>query len=156
MEKNINSIRNKNRRKNNSISLTEEHEKELQKIKLYNDFYFEVNDGWFKILKELGEKISDYCEINEVPLPKLNQIKTKFGSLRFYYTDENNDENIRKMVTNTEMISDSICEICGDKGKNMVDFRLVITVCDKHTKDNFLTMEEHKKEMEKKRYVSKN
>ena len=46
---------------------------------------FECKQGWYNLIYDLGSKISGYCIHNNIPIPAINQIKEKFGTLRFYY-----------------------------------------------------------------------
>jgi len=82
------------------------------------------------VAKEYGDKglgaeyIKDRCEelmknplrdIPElVPQVTLDQVKEKFGTLRFYYTG--GDEYISGMVTMAEAMSGCTCEGCGNLG----------------------------------------
>ena len=45
----------------------------------------------------------------------INQVKEKFGSLRFYHIG--GSPEFRGMVTMAEMLSSSMCERCGDRGE---------------------------------------
>ncbi len=59
----------------------------------------------------------------------IEQIKEKFGGLRFYY--HGGDNHIDGMVTMAEVWAGQTCETCGDKGKRR-DGGWVRTLCDKH------------------------
>jgi hypothetical protein len=50
-----------------------------------------------------------------VPQVTLDQVKEKFGTLRFYYTG--GDDYIRGMVTMAEAMSGTTCEECGNPGE---------------------------------------
>jgi hypothetical protein len=50
-----------------------------------------------------------------VPQVTLDQVKEKFGTLRFYYTG--GDDYIRGMVTMAEAMSGCTCESCGNPGE---------------------------------------
>jgi hypothetical protein len=50
-----------------------------------------------------------------VPQVTLDQVKEKFGGLRFYYTG--GDEHIRGLVSMAESMSEVTCEVCGSPGK---------------------------------------
>ena len=100
---------------------------------------FECGDGWFNILNQLMSNIQHHIdwkekqrnwaitfnskakpeEFREVPesIPQvtLDQVKEKFGGLRFYYTG--GDEHIRGLVSMAESMSEVTCEICGSPGK---------------------------------------
>lgn len=69
------------------------------------------DDGWYKLLDELLEKIEaysiDYPDVDKV---KFIQIKEKFGGLRAYCYG--GDESTDKMIREVEEKSRSICETC--------------------------------------------
>jgi hypothetical protein len=83
------------------------------------------------VAREYGDKglgaeyIKDRCEelmknpLRDVPelVPQviLDQVKEKFGTLRFYYSG--GDEYIHGMVTMAEAMSGCTCEGCGNPGK---------------------------------------
>ncbi len=79
---------------------------------------FECKDGWFELIDQLCESIQNY--INDNPNHKIQQvraeqIKEKYGSLRFYYSG--GDELIEGMVWLAGSMSLHICEQCGAKGE---------------------------------------
>ena len=81
--------------------------------------------------KRLAEIVAgDFRTVPEsIPQVTLDQVKEKFGTLRFYYTG--GDEYIRGMVTMAEAMSGTTCETCGNVGK----FRgksWFYTSCDEH------------------------
>jgi hypothetical protein len=88
---------------------------------------FECGDGWFNILDQLMSNIQHYTDWNntnfekgytqykQVPQVTLDQVKEKFGTLRFYYTG--GDDRISGMVTMAESMSAVTCETCGNPGK---------------------------------------
>jgi len=53
-------------------------------------------------------------EIKECPQVTLDQVKEKFGTLRFYYTG--GDDYIRGLVSMAESMSGVTCETCGKPG----------------------------------------
>ena len=67
-----------------------------------------------------------------VPQVTLDQVKEKFGTLRFYYTG--GDDYVRGLVSMAEAMSGVTCEQCGAPG----DLRgqgWLYTACDAHTKE---------------------
>ena len=100
---------------------------------------FECGDGWFNILDQLMSNIQHHIDWKEkqrswairfnstappedmrpvpesIPQVTLDQVKEKFGGLRFYYTG--GDEHIRGLVSMAESMSEVTCEICGSPGK---------------------------------------
>ena len=82
-------------------------------------FTFYVADGWFDVLWAL----SDDLECMGLALPvrsKLNvqQVKEKFGALRFYVTHA--PEEIRQRIQTAQADSERTCELCGQPGQIMV------------------------------------
>jgi len=81
---------------------------------------FECGDGWFTLLDHLMGNIQNHIDWTNrnsevVQQVTLDQVKEKFGSLRFYYTG--GDDYIRGMVTMAESMSGVICEECGAQAK---------------------------------------
>lgn len=95
---------------------------------------FECGDGWYNILNQLMGNIQHHIDGNnsrrelllknnphnikipeEVVQVTLDQVKEKFGTLRFYYTG--GDEKIRGMVIMAEAMSGTTCESCGNPGE---------------------------------------
>lgn len=144
--------------KNNLNKLSLEQRNKLHSYTLYKDIPFEVRAGWFELIEELGKNISELCERLNEPLPKVRQIKEKFGTLRFYYTNESKMEVLNKaisaMVQISELRSAHVCEICGDHfAQTIIDDYRVETVCDKHRSKNSQTLEEFNKINKKHRSI---
>jgi hypothetical protein len=81
---------------------------------------FECGDGWFNILDQLMGNIQHHIDWENkteevVPQVTLDQIKEKFGTLRFYYTG--GDDVIDGMVRMAESMSAVTCEECGNIGE---------------------------------------
>ena len=88
---------------------------------------FECGDGWYDILDHLCGAITQYThDPDEV---YVDQIKEKFGRLRFYLSRE--DDVMHGMVTLAEYMSGHICETCGERGKTRGGSWMV-TLCDEH------------------------
>jgi hypothetical protein len=84
----------------------------------------ECGDGWYDLLDTLLQKL-DYISNHSGVQVIANQIKEKFGTLRFYYstvvkTDLNTDPIVEKIiedvVSNAERRSAYICENTGKGG----------------------------------------
>jgi len=134
------------------LRLTTDHREALTSIPLYSKIPFEFLDGWFYIIYDLGQKINSYCLENEIKPPKIQQIKEKFGTLRFYYSwqedvDDAHKEQVRVWVRNVEELSERTCEQCGEPGKVIVDNGVFKTVCQKHipNHENVYTVDEYTK-----------
>ena len=85
----------------------------------------ECDDGWYNLLDECLEELEYLChkfstEDRKVEI-RAEQIKEKFGTLRFYTTIENATELERKIlnrvIDNAETDSANICEVTGNNGK---------------------------------------
>lgn len=105
-------------------------EKSLQESLM--SFGFECRDGWKDLLWELCEKIEK--ELNENPELKENfevlQVKEKFGGLRFYIIDGN--DNINDSIDEAEEKSYTVCEVCGSPVSEQTKINgWVSTVCEK-------------------------
>ena len=88
---------------------------------------FECGDGWYDILDHLCGAITQYThDPDEV---YVDQIKEKFGRLRFYLSRE--DDVMHGMITLAEYMSGHTCETCGKRGKTQGGSWMV-TLCDEH------------------------
>lgn len=90
-------------------------------------FGFECGDGWFDLLDYLCGSLLTYTYGDEEIY--VDQVKEKFGRLRFYLSKE--DDVMHGMVSMAEHMSGQICEVCGNRGKTRSGSWLV-TLCDKH------------------------
>lgn len=112
---------------------------------------FTHGDGWFNILDQLCDNIQSHIDWRngqrerllkdnphnlkiqeEVPQVVAEQVKEKFGTLRFYYTG--GDSVIDGMVRMAESMSGVTCEVCGNTGKRG-GRGWIATLCDEHRKD---------------------
>jgi hypothetical protein len=83
---------------------------------------FAIGEGWWPIIESLCANIqshTDWWNKNRETRPVVEQvvveqIKEKFGGLRFYY--EGGDEQISGMVRMAEAWADRSCEECGAPG----------------------------------------
>jgi hypothetical protein len=78
---------------------------------------FDVEDGWEPLIRRAAEKI----EAAILKLPEADrehvcasQVKEKFGTLRLYFTSEN--EEISAAIKEAEEASEVTCEDCGAAG----------------------------------------
>ena len=75
----------------------------------------ECGSGWYMIIDCLCESIQQYVNgvsyTGRIAPVIANQIKEKYGTLRFYY--EGGDEFVDGMVDYAENMSGHICENCG-------------------------------------------
>ena len=75
---------------------------------------FEIGDGWFGIIDALSEVLSSRIEGHESPGPEVQQVKQKFGSLRFHIDEPN---SVGAIVDLAEQMSCRVCEISGRPGR---------------------------------------
>lgn len=76
-------------------------------------FGFECDDGWYDLLYHLSYQITEYAA--QVGLdPLAEQVKEKFGGLRFYL--QGADEHIYTLIDAAEAESYCTCEVCGRPG----------------------------------------
>lgn len=121
---------------------------------LYGAFGCEVNNGWYELLHNLCEEITTAYANAGLPVDIIiDQVKEKFGTLRFYYHIEEqeagiqafdilgqggmrfmpNDSAIHKeiagIVRKWETASGTICEMCGEPGELRKDLPWLKTLC---------------------------
>ena len=97
---------------------------------LFDDSMKDLNNPEYKA-KRLSEVIAgDFRSVPEsIPQVTLDQIKEKFGTLRFYYTG--GDDIIDGMVRMAESMSAVTCETCGNPGQQRGG-GWIRTLCDHH------------------------
>lgn len=81
---------------------------------------FEHGEGWFNIIDQLCGNIQNHIDWQakqgrEIPQVVAEQVKEKFGTLRFYY--RGGDDIIDGMVRMAESMSGVTCEECGAPGE---------------------------------------
>ena len=120
---------------------------------------FAVGKGWYPILEVLCTNIQSHIDWQNntaehaaklgKPLPEVSpqvvvqQIKEKFGGLRFYH--EGGDDYIRGMVRMAEAWADRSCEECGALGTRR-NSGWVRTLCDTHEQERNARMEQQAKQ----------
>jgi hypothetical protein len=105
---------------------------------------FECGNGWFPILNQLMGNIQHHIDWKNrteevVPQVTLDQVKEKFGTLRFYYTG--GDDYISGLVSMAESMSGITCETCGKPGTS-TSGSWVKTACPEHGGQDYNTPEE--------------
>ena len=109
---------------------------------------FEHGDGWFNILDALCGNIQSHIDWkngqreyllknnphnrkipDEISQVVAEQVKEKFGTLRFYY--RGGDDYIRGLVSMAESMSAVTCEKCGKPGKQ-TEGGWITTLCEEH------------------------
>jgi len=95
---------------------------------------FDCGDGWFNILDQLMANIQNHLDWKNknslvVEQVTLDQVKEKFGTLRFYYSG--GDDTIDGMVRLAESMTSVTCEVCGSPGtQNSSGW--ITTLCEMH------------------------
>ncbi len=119
---------------------------------------FAVGAGWWPIIEALCRQIDSYTKWRnntrksllkdnphnypipeEVPQVVVEQIKEKFGGLRFYY--QGGDEFIRGLETMAELWAGHTCEECGKPGERRSG-GWIRTLCDEHEAERQIKMRE--------------
>jgi hypothetical protein len=109
---------------------------EEQYPKMFENKYggFAVGAGWYPILEALCANIQSHIDWREkqgnaIPQVVVEQIKEKFGGLRFYY--QGGDEQVHGMVRMAEAWAANCCEECCAPGKRR-NGGWIRTLCDHH------------------------
>ena len=97
-------------------------------------FGVSTNPGWYPLVEKL------LLDIRALPkddgLVRINQIKEKFGGLRFYAEvsgSEEYKERVRGMIEQAEKEASHTCEFCSEPGTFRTGGWMRVT-CDKHSK----------------------
>jgi hypothetical protein len=98
---------------------------------------FAIGAGWWPIIESLSANIQNHIDWQNKnhekhPVVKqvvVEQIKEKFGGLRFYY--QGGDDNIHGMVRMAESWAARTCEECGKPGQSRSG-GWIKTLCDEH------------------------
>lgn len=91
----------------------------------YSRHVLSVSNGWLGIIEEM---ITDLIKLGWNK--RILQVKEKFGGLRFYVEEGN--EDIWKRISEAEQLSYTVCEICGEPGEIRTDIGWYLTLCEKH------------------------
>jgi hypothetical protein len=126
-------------------------DKQREYARKYNEMAIQAKAGNFDLFEEsmkdtvnleykekrLAEIVAgDFRKVPEsIPQVTLDQVKEKFGTLRFYYTG--GDDEISGMVRMAESMSGVTCEECGNPGERRGS-GWIYTACDTHTKPEHL------------------
>lgn len=109
---------------------------------------FAIGPGWWPIIEKLCANIQSYIDWSntnrkERPVVEqvvVEQIKEKFGGLRFYY--QGGDDKIAGMVRMAECWADHSCEDCGAPGTRRSG-GWIRTLCDQHETEYQQRMQQH-------------
>lgn len=91
----------------------------------------DVSLGWYPLLERLDVTLTELA-----PDYRVQQVKTKFGSLSFYASPSDDpydyNEAFNDAIRAAEWASIEVCEDCGAPAKRYVIRMWVWTVCDEH------------------------
>lgn len=118
---------------------------------------FAVGPGWWPILEALCNQIHNHVEWKQNQLEKyqrgdgcldvtVNQIKEKFGELRFYYSGGN--DTVDGMVRMAEEWASHTCEECGAPG-TIRGGGWIKVLCDEHEAERQARYKERQNEIAK-------
>lgn len=86
-----------------------------------------VGEGWHEILRALEEQLNlidpDYT---------IQQVKEKFGGLRYYASTNESGSNFHDLIRLAEEKSEKTCEVCGRDGKTESIRGWWKTLCEEH------------------------
>lgn len=97
---------------------------------------FECGDGWFTLIDTLCSQIQWHLDKNAEPgTPQVvaQQVKEKFGGLRFYTWG--GDQTTRAFQQFAEAMSIRTCEVCGNPGERRGG-GWIQTLCDEHNTED--------------------
>lgn len=89
---------------------------------------FECGSGWEKLLANLFAELDAYIKLNPDANIVVDQVKSKFAGLRFYY--HGGDDVVSKIIDKYEDASYHTCEECGDENAKEVGQGWIYTLCD--------------------------
>ncbi len=105
----------------------------------YQSFGCECSDGWYELIRELCTSITEQYRQFEIPIDiVIEQVKEKYGTLRFYYSFDNElngaqydllKDSIVQIVDSYEFKSETTCQKCGKYGSLREGNPLVETLC---------------------------
>ncbi len=137
----------------------EEQEKQWGDIRdLYGAIDLDIGDGWYQLIKDMCAEITAAYEAEGAQVDLVvDQLKEKYGTLRFYYHHKGQDaevdaidclsggsslqtrpvssalrQKVAQIVGNYEEKSAHICETCGKPGSLRTDLGWMLTLCDEH------------------------
>lgn len=100
--------------------------------KVHIPMYIDCDEGWFDLIWKLCEDIDVIVNRESLTDFRVDQIKEKFGGLRFYVDGANKE--VFDLINNAEVKSFKTCEICGKHGSMYVGWGWFKTLCRKCSK----------------------
>ena len=97
---------------------------------------FECGDGWYTLLDELCEKLTVLVDKGVASKIIADQVKEKYGTLRFYVSTEGDPHMIvEDVIAIAERQSSITCEVCGEYGQITSDDGWLSVRCKKHREE---------------------
>ncbi|HCL3145379.1 TPA: DUF2384 domain-containing protein [Pseudomonas aeruginosa] len=96
-------------------------------------FGFECGDGWLGLLDGTLSLLHEYASQRSADV-YLTQVKEKFGLLRIY--SRGGDEYTELIIDIAELVSGTICEICGKRGAAWSSQGWISVRCAEHSLEN--------------------
>lgn len=90
---------------------------------------FDCGDGWYDLIHNLCNDIVVHCVATGQKPPVVQQVKEKFGMLRFYI--DMGDDYIWDLISAAEKKSATVCDTCGKKGKIRTGSWIYVS-CEEH------------------------
>ena len=103
-----------------------------------------VGEGWHPILRTLEDQLNAID-----PDFILQQVKEKFGGLRYYAHSHTDDPAFRAAINVAEAESERTCEVCGEPGETKATHHWLKTLCETHRAEDIERHEAQMKEMKK-------
>ncbi len=67
------------------LRLEKEDIQKIQELNIYKTLdNIQISKGWLPKVLEMGKEIEVLCQEEKISLPEIMQVKSKFGTLRFY------------------------------------------------------------------------
>jgi len=91
-----------------------------------------IKKGWFEIVAKLDDELTKLY-----PFYVVDQIKEKFGTLRYYvsgFPEGFPMDKVNTLLGDASAASSKVCEVCGANAEYGMVEGLVLTRCEKHNK----------------------
>lgn len=76
---------------------------------------FQCGDGWYQLLFDLSQTLSDYTEAHPELDIEVVEVKSKFGDLRFSLGVH--DEGLKALIDDARTRAATVCELTGSSGQ---------------------------------------
>ena len=93
---------------------------------------FACRNGWYKHVYNLCYDVKKIAKRDNLTIV-VEQVKEKFGGLRFYCRGAN--QAVHNIIREYETESVKICEVCGTPGEYRNDLSWIQTLCDQHDRE---------------------